>query len=257
MQADATLLANYSRHCGMLHVASVSHPVVCCYMFLRVIGSCCAKVESGQTFGPATPNILLFRDRRSVGPKNVGSVCTALPTLLGPRTRISHTWSPKSYGLYPSHDALQVPTLLGVVASFCTPLPTRTQQQWCLHTTANTNSTTLNIVGANNVGSCCIRLHTTVNTNSTTLNIVGANNVGSCCIRLHTTANTNSTTLNIVGANNVGSCCIRLHTTVNTNSTTLNIVEANNVERCCTRLHTTTNTNATTLNIESEERSSQ
>ena len=128
MQADATLLANYSRHCGMLHVASVSHAVVCCYMFLRVIGSCCAKVESGQTFGPATPNILLFRDRRSVGPKNVGSVCTALPTLLGPRTRISHTWSPKSYGLYPSHDAVQVPTLLGVVASFCTPLPTRTQQ---------------------------------------------------------------------------------------------------------------------------------
>ena len=231
MQADATLLANYSRHCGMLHVASVSHPVVCCYMFLRVIGSCCAKVESGQTFGPATPNILLFRDRRIVGPKNVGSVCTALPTLLGPRTRISHTWSPKSYGLYPSHDALQVPTLLGVVASFCTPLPTRTQQQWCLHTTANTNSTTLNIVGANNVGSCCIRLHTTANTNATTLNIVGANNVGSCCIRLHTTVNTNSTTLNIVGANNV--------------------------ERCCTRLHTTTNTNATTLNIESEERSSQ
>ena len=176
---------------------SVSHPVVCCYMFLRVIGSCCAKVESGQTFGPATPNILLFRDRRSVGPKNVGSVCTALPTLLGLRTRISHTWSPKSYGLYPSHDAVQVPTVLGVVASFCTPLPTRTQQQWCLHTTANTNSTTLNIVGANNVGSCCIRLHTTANTNATTLNIVGANNVESCCTRLHTTTNTNATTLNI------------------------------------------------------------
>ena len=53
MQADATLLANSSRHCGMLHVASVSHPVACCYMFLRVVGSCCAKVESGQTFGPA------------------------------------------------------------------------------------------------------------------------------------------------------------------------------------------------------------
>ena len=59
------MLANYSRHCGMLHVASVSHAVVCCYMFLRVIGSCCAKVESGQTFGPATPNILLFRDREA------------------------------------------------------------------------------------------------------------------------------------------------------------------------------------------------
>ena len=26
-----------------------------------------------------------------------------------------------SYGLYPSQDAIQVPTLLGVVASVCTP----------------------------------------------------------------------------------------------------------------------------------------
>ena len=29
-----------------------------------------------------------------------------------------------TYGLHPSHDALQVPALLGVVASVCTPLPT-------------------------------------------------------------------------------------------------------------------------------------
>jgi len=34
----------------------------------------------------------------------------------------------KTYGLYSSHDALQVSNLLGVVASVCTPLPTRTQQ---------------------------------------------------------------------------------------------------------------------------------
>ena len=34
----------------------------------------------------------------------------------------------KFYGLYPSHDALQVLTLLGVVASVCTPRQTRTQQ---------------------------------------------------------------------------------------------------------------------------------
>ena len=32
------------------------------------------------------------------------------------------TWSLNSYGLYPSHDALQVPTLVGVVAFVCTPL---------------------------------------------------------------------------------------------------------------------------------------
>ena len=29
----------------------------------------------------------------------------------------------KSYGLDPSHDALQVPSLLGVIASVCTLLP--------------------------------------------------------------------------------------------------------------------------------------
>ena len=58
---------------------------------------------------------------------NVGSVCTARPTLLGPHTPI-YTWSPRSYGTYRSHDTLQVPTLLGVVASVCAPLPTRTQQ---------------------------------------------------------------------------------------------------------------------------------
>ena len=34
----------------------------------------------------------------------------------------------KTYGLYPSHNALQVRTLSGVVASVYTPLPTRTQQ---------------------------------------------------------------------------------------------------------------------------------
>ena len=43
------------------------------------------------------------------------------------RTTHAH-WS-LNYGLYPSHaDALQVLTVLGVVASVCTPLPTRTQQ---------------------------------------------------------------------------------------------------------------------------------
>ena len=129
MQADATLLANSSRHCGMLHVASVSHPVACCYMFLRVVGSCRAKVESGQTFGPANSQhffcsvIVEAWDR-----KTMLDPFAQLPSLLGPRTRISHTWCPKSYWLYPSHDAVQVPTLFGVVASFCTPLPTRTQQ---------------------------------------------------------------------------------------------------------------------------------
>ena len=39
-----------------------------------------------------------------------------------------YVWITKTCGLYSSHDALQVPNLLGVSASVCTPLPTRTQQ---------------------------------------------------------------------------------------------------------------------------------
>ena len=39
-----------------------------------------------------------------------------------------YVWITKTCGLYSSHDALQLPNLLGVSASVCTPLPTRTQQ---------------------------------------------------------------------------------------------------------------------------------
>ena len=42
-------------------------------------------------------------------------------------TRVLHMVS-KVLWVYPSHDALQVPTLLGVVASVCTALPTQTWQ---------------------------------------------------------------------------------------------------------------------------------
>ena len=46
---------NNSQHCWMLiHVASVCTP---CCMLLCVVGSCCAKFETGQTFEPTTPNI--------------------------------------------------------------------------------------------------------------------------------------------------------------------------------------------------------
>ena len=68
MQTDATLLANNSQH-----VVSVCTP---CCMLLRVIWSCRAKFETGQTLGflqtdETTPNI--------VGQKMLGvfaSICT-------------------------------------------------------------------------------------------------------------------------------------------------------------------------------------
>ena len=57
---------------------------------------------------------------------------TALPTLLGPCTHIIHgllgVYKVLWVVLYHFHDVLLVPTLLGVVSSVCTPLPTRRQQ---------------------------------------------------------------------------------------------------------------------------------
>ena len=47
VQTDATLLANNSQHCWMLHVESVCTP---CCMLLSVVGSCCAKFDTGQKF---------------------------------------------------------------------------------------------------------------------------------------------------------------------------------------------------------------
>ena len=43
-----------TQNCWILHVASVCTP---CCMLLRVVGTCCAKFETGETFAPTTPNI--------------------------------------------------------------------------------------------------------------------------------------------------------------------------------------------------------
>ena len=101
MQTDATLLANNSQHCWMLHVASVCTPY--CMLLRRV-------------------------SKRS-------NFCTALPTLLGPRTRSTH-------GLLLDYKVLWV-----VFFPWCT-------------------------AGLNIVGSCCFSLHTTANTDATSPNIV-------------------------------------------------------------------------------------
>ena len=58
MQTDATLLANNSQHCWISHVASVCTPTL-----FYVVGSCCTKFETGQTFidvqtDATTPNML-------------------------------------------------------------------------------------------------------------------------------------------------------------------------------------------------------
>ena len=136
--------ATYSptlRHCWMLRVESVCTP---CWMLLDVVTCRCAKFETCQTFQPTTPNIsfVLWSPNRSA--TTVGSVWTARPTLLGPRTGITH--------------GLQ--RLMGCI------LPTmhcRSQHCWellhpfghhCQHARNNFQH-----CWRNNVGSCFVRLH--------------------------------------------------------------------------------------------------
>ena len=93
--------------------------------FAQVVGCCCVFVVQ-SLFSQQLPAFLLFRDRRSVA-QQCWIRLHSSSNIVG-ATHAHYAWFTKTYGLYPSHDALQVPTLLGVVASVCTPLPTRTQQ---------------------------------------------------------------------------------------------------------------------------------
>ena len=94
-----------------------------CWMLLCVVAQ---SLKPIKLFSQQLPTFFLFRDRRSVALQcwirlhNSSNIVGA--------THAHYAWFTKTYGLYPSHNALQVPTLLGVVASVCTPLPTRSQQ---------------------------------------------------------------------------------------------------------------------------------
>ena len=79
-------LANNSQYFCILHVASVC--ASCCNL-LRVVGSCCAKFETCQTFDPPTPNtsFVPWSPKRSA--KMLDPFCTVLRALLGPHTRIT------------------------------------------------------------------------------------------------------------------------------------------------------------------------
>ena len=115
-----------------------AHPVACCWMLLRVVVQSSKPVK---LFSQQFPTFLLLRDcRRSVAQQcwirlhsssNIDGV-----------THAHYAWFTKTYGFYPSHDALQVPTLLGVVASIYRQHE-RNNSQCCWR---------------NNVRSCCICL---------------------------------------------------------------------------------------------------
>ena len=115
VQTDATLLANNSQNCWMLHVASVCTP---CCMLLDVVAQ---SLKPVKLFSQQLPTFLLFCDRWSVT-QQCWIRLHSSSNIVG-ATHAHYTWFTKTYGLYPSYDALQVPTLLGVVLSVCTPLP--------------------------------------------------------------------------------------------------------------------------------------
>ena len=112
VQTDATLLAINSQRCWMLHVASVCTPRC---MLLRVVAQ---SLKPVKLFSQQLPTFLLFRDRRSVA-QQCWIRLHSSSNIVG-ATHAHYAWFTKTYGLYPSHDTLQVPTLLGVVASVCT-----------------------------------------------------------------------------------------------------------------------------------------
>ena len=121
VQTDATLLANNSQHCWMLHVASVCTPFC---MLLDVVAQ---SLKPVKLFSQQLPTFLLFRDRQSVAQQCW--ICLQSSSNTVGAADAHYAWFTKTYGLYPSQDTLQVPTLLGVVASVCTPLPTLLAQQ--------------------------------------------------------------------------------------------------------------------------------
>ena len=104
----------------MLHVASVCTP---CCMLLDVVAQ---SLKPVKVFSQQLPTFLLFRDRWSVA-QQCWIRLHSSSNIVG-ATHAHYAWFTKTGGLYPSDDALQVPTLLGVAASVCTPLPTCTQQ---------------------------------------------------------------------------------------------------------------------------------
>ena len=99
---------------GCYMLCPFAQPVACCWMLLRVVAQ---SLKAVKLSSQQLPTFLLFRDRRSVLQQcwirlhNSSNIVGA--------AHAHYVWFTKTYGLYPSHDALQVPTLLGVVASVC------------------------------------------------------------------------------------------------------------------------------------------
>ena len=86
---------------------SFAHPVACCWMLLRVVTQ---SLKPVKLFSQQLPTFLLFHDRRSVV-QQCWIRLHSSSNIVG-ATHAHYAWFTKTYGFYPSHDALQDPTLL-------------------------------------------------------------------------------------------------------------------------------------------------
>ena len=109
-------------HSSSVPLRPFANPVECCWMLLRAVAP---SLEPVKLFTQQLPTFLLFPDRRSVA-QQCWIRLHSSSNIVG-ATHAHYVWITKTYGLYSSHDALQVPNLLGVVASVCAPLPTGRQ----------------------------------------------------------------------------------------------------------------------------------
>ena len=100
--------------------------VTCCVRLHTLLHVVAQSMKPVKLFSQQLPTFLLFRDYRSVAQQCWIRLHSSSNIVVARHPH--YTWIAKIYGLYSSHDTLQVPNLLGVVASVCTPLPTRTQQ---------------------------------------------------------------------------------------------------------------------------------
>ena len=82
-----------------------AHAVVCCWMLLDVAAQSLKQVK---LLSQQLPTFLLFRNRRTVA-QQCWIRLHSSSHIVG-ATHAHYAWFTKTYGLYPSHDALYVPT---------------------------------------------------------------------------------------------------------------------------------------------------
>ena len=121
------------------------HPVSCCWMLLRVVAQSLRPVK---LVSQQLPTFFFCSVIAEAYCNNVGSVCAALPTLLGPRTLITHGLQRLMGCILPTmHCRSQTCwELLHPFAHHCQHARNNSQHCW-----------------RNNVGSCCARLHAALN----------------------------------------------------------------------------------------------